>query len=325
MRMKQLFLYILFIALFSSCATTIKTQVVHPPLVDMLGVKKIAVVPIYRDDYYSINFSKHFSKVKFRVYSSGDSYYSIAKIITNELISNILKTNSYTLIDSSDLFNSDDYDSLADVFIVGEINDFIIKDSKESYDTDKGKKYYYKRFLALDFSYRYIRVSNGEILRIVNKSESLSVTSDEKNDLENLNSMAKRVVKTSLSNMYKELIPWKSAEERVLAKDKMKDPQMKGAEVFIKNKNYRAALRIYNLAYAQTGNIAAGYNEAIVTEILDGLPKAIKLMETLQAKINAPDNYLLYDAELDKKIKKELARMKKDYNESQVLKNYSSE
>jgi hypothetical protein len=125
--------------------------------------------------------------------------------------------------------------------------------------------------------------------------------------------MAAEIVKRQLYSISMEIMPWTTTESRPLAADKKNSEQMKEAEKLVKNGNYRAAQKLYNEIYKQTGSFAAGYNETILTEALDGLPQAISLMKALSAKMSSKEN-LKYDLKMDDKIKKELIRMQNDYN-----------
>jgi hypothetical protein len=218
------------------------------------------------------------------------------------------------------LFNYDksDYGKVVDVFIIGEINEFSVKDSqdekKNNDKNDKNEKRYYNRDVALEFSYRYIRASDGAILGIFNKSGTRSDKQENKFSLKDANDMAAEIVRSQLTSIYREIMPWTTTESRPLEADKKDSEQMKEAKKLVKDGNYRAAQKLYNEIYKQTGSFAAGYNEAILTEALDGLPQAISLMKALSAKMSSNGN-LKYDLKMDNKIKKELARMQNDYNQ----------
>jgi hypothetical protein len=75
--------------------------------------------------------------------------------------------------------------------------------------------------------------------------------------------------------------------ERVI-KDKTILNQLKDADAQTKNGDYRGALAVYNRIYASTSSFAAGYNAAIVTELLGDLPGAITLMRRLAAETGNP-------------------------------------
>jgi hypothetical protein len=102
----------------------------------MMGVKTISVMPLYKTEHYSQTFFNSFKIGKVQVHILGDPYYRVAQIITNEMINAISRINRYSLIDSSMLFDYDkkDYGKVVDVFIIGEINKFSIKDSQDEKD-----------------------------------------------------------------------------------------------------------------------------------------------------------------------------------------------
>jgi hypothetical protein len=64
-------------------------------------------------------------------------------------------------------------------------------------------------------------------------------------------------------------------------KDKMKDPRMEQADELVKGKLYDAALEIFLDVWQDTGNVAAGFNAAILYEITGDLERAIAQMKEL--------------------------------------------
>ncbi|MDR3049729.1 MAG: hypothetical protein LBV16_07860 [Elusimicrobiota bacterium] len=328
---------------FSSCATTIKVSVEHPPIADMRGVKKVAVIPF--EDFTKTGYDPMIISNILGFLFWGDrssvSHHEgvgtklIRKAIVEEMSSAIINTGVYALIDSESLVGVDtqDYYKFVDVFIVGELSN--IESTVNTHETTTNEKQsdgsykkvttrYDSRDVRLDFNYRFIRAKNREILYTVKKSGYKSAREDSARRLISAEDMGVSIVKEQLSKMYRELVPWTDIEKRKLMDDTMKkkDPSMKDALKLIDAKNYAAALQIYNTVYKKTSNYAAGYNAALLTEILGDLNEALKMMGELLARVTRDSKSSKFAEKTRVAIAKEFSRMQKYYIDARTLMDY---
>lgn len=116
------------------------------------------------------------------------------------------------------------------------------------------------------------------------KSQSTSYyeNKDEMPKLSTLVESAKRYV---LPNIISDMVPTERTVNVVLEKSDSKDQSvkaaMKEAKKLVDAKNYAAAANAYGKIYAETKDFAAGYNQAILTEVAKNTDEAIVLMQAL--------------------------------------------
>jgi len=81
--------------------------------------------------------------------------------------------------------------------------------------------------------------------------------------------------------MAKQLAPYQVREHRTLMRDKTKDPRMEQADDLVKGKVYDSALEIFLDVWQQNGNVAAGFNAAVLYEVTGQLDLAISQMKSV--------------------------------------------
>jgi len=81
------------------------------------------------------------------------------------------------------------------------------------------------------------------------------------------------------------MVPTERTVNVVLEKSDSKDQEvktaMREAKKLVDAKNYAAAANSYGKIYAETKDFAAGYNQAIITEVAKNTDEAIVLMQAL--------------------------------------------
>lgn len=116
------------------------------------------------------------------------------------------------------------------------------------------------------------------------KSQSTSYyeNKDEMPKLSTLVESAKRYV---LPNIISDMVPTERTVNVVLEKSDSKNKEVTGAmrdaKKLVDAKNYAAAANAYGKIYAETKDFAAGYNQAILTEVAKNTDEAIVLMQAL--------------------------------------------
>jgi hypothetical protein len=123
--------------------------------------------------------------------------------------------------------------------------------------------------------------------------------------------LAQRIINWELRYLNRDVAPWSIEEKRALmdetSKNKELKQRMKDAQALVKEGSYKSAFNAYVRIYEDTESLAAGYNAAIMTEILGDLPGAIERMWLLEEVTGNP------------KATAELARMRQTLAEGQAL------
>jgi hypothetical protein len=104
---------------------------------------------------------------------------------------------------------------------------------------------------------------------------------EDKRDLPDVEDMYTSLIDDFMPKMAKQLAPYQVREHRTLMRDKTKDPLMEQADDLVKGKVYDSALEIFLDIWQQNGNVAAGFNAAILYEVTGQLDMAISQMKSV--------------------------------------------
>ena len=284
---------LLLLPLAASCATTIPVRITKPAAFDLRGAERIAVVPFAVSGYGS-SFSLEAMLYRASGYYSYDSFLEqqAAGLIAQTMNSVLMGAGSFKALSAAEvtrLARSSGYAAFVDVFVEGEINELSEShvDGYEDVKNSSGsvvKTYFIQRELRLQYTYRFVRAADGLILGQASRD---GVQRDKRygdNAYQSLRSeqdMIREILRSHEPAIRKDVAPWQTTEHRALEKDAAKDPRMEEADALVKDGAYDRALGVYTAVYAETGNFAAGYNAAVLTEILGDLPAAIDMMGAL--------------------------------------------
>lgn len=286
-------------AVLSGCATSIGVSVKKLPNFDMVNISRVAVVPF---------------KSNVRDRSGGE----LAGYLTSRVTA-ITQATPLTLVDAAYVEGRNAADTV-DGYITGEITGFDTPPVKKEFHeaTEKRKAYTtYTRQVTVNFTYRVVRVRDGTTIGTASKSGTLSSSSIESEaSLKSATALAKEIIDRQLSGLRRDIAYYTVTEYRTLmdetSKDKALKKRMKDINALVKNGSYKAAIDQYRQVYESSRSVAAGYNEAIMTEVIGDLDGAIALMQTL------------VDEEGNPKAMQELARMNRTRSEGQqVAEKYS--
>ena len=295
------FMLCIFAALgLGACATSIAVQVTKPPNMDTSGIERIAVMPFSTTGYTTLD-------------------REVAQELTSVVTEIVLRTGHFTLVDAADVARRqsmrESLVSYVDGIFTGEITSLRVNDSSKLQESkNKGEKptIIWTREVWIDFVYRISRARDNSIIAQARKSDwSTSTSYDTKDYLEDPFVMARRLISYQLLNLARDIAPWTIQERRTLvqetSKDKALKQRMKDVERLVKEGIYRSALNAFSAIFAETGSFAAGYNMAIMTEIVDSLPEAITLMGRLANATSNP------------KAMSELTRMQRTLAETETV------
>ncbi|MDR0706833.1 MAG: hypothetical protein LBF60_02980 [Treponema sp.] len=314
---KFLILAFVFIIMMS-CATVVEFQLEHPPLVDMRNIHTITVIPLE--------------------WNVSGEYAHLAGDATQALTAGIRKVKAYRYVDPSIVKNIDAsrYWEYIDVYVTGSIVNVASHDRteirEEKRDDKTEIKEYVVRTVTVDIEYTYIRAIDAEALGVFHKTEKESVTFDNtarsSNWFVNLllgvffprgtppEKIARSAIKRLSNGMEREIVPWTALEKRRIEENARKDPAFKEAQKLVGRKKYFEALVLYKRIYEETGDVAAGYNTALLLEANGQFMDALALLEELNDRIvetgvNSPPY-----------IRNEIENLKKIINELDILEDY---
>jgi len=295
----------------SSCATRIPVQVTRAPTMDTSSIKRLAVMPFKDSDGSSLQ-------------------KQLASDLTRQATTIVTGTQSFTMVNASTIQNmqnnKEDISLNVDGLLTGEIisvvaddtetqKEVAVKDPKTGKQTGTKIETTYTRKVSLQFAYRLLN-ARDEIIGEVIKQGEASKSDTSKGNLPQPLALAQQVLTSQLSTLNRDIAPWKETIQLTLektdSKDKAVKASMKEAEKAVKEKNFKAAKTLYSQVYKNSEDFAAGYNEALMAQVLGDVNEAISLMSVLAATGNA-------------KAVSELSRMQSDAGQEQlVAENYSN-
>jgi hypothetical protein len=171
-----------------------------------------------------------------------------------------------------------------------------------------------RRTAWVGMSYQVVNTATGNIVASRSFEDQISSEREleDKRDLPDAEDMYESIIDSFMPKMAKQLAPYQVREHRTLMRDKTKDPRLEQADELVKGKVYDTALEIFLEVWQQTGNVAAGFNAAILYEVTGQLEAAISQMKSV------------VDRTADKKAMREYNRLLTVKQEQERLKEQQS-
>lgn len=143
----------------------------------------------------------------------------------------------------------------------------------------------YRRVADVTAGFKVENLS-GKVIGKGNYSQGQSTSYYENRDeMPNVSTLVETAKRKILPNIISDMVPTERTVNVVLEKSDSKDQSvkaaMKEAKKLVDAKNYAAAANAYGKIYAETKDFAAGYNQAILTEVAKNTDEAIVLMQAL--------------------------------------------
>jgi len=140
-----------------------------------------------------------------------------------------------------------------------------------------------RRTVWVGMSYQVVNTATGNVVasRSFESQSSTDRELENKRDLPDVEEMYTSLLDDFMPKMAKQLAPYQVREHRTLMRDKTKDPRMEQADDLVKGKVYDSALEIFLDIWQQNGNVAAGFNAAILYEVTGQLDMAISQMKSV--------------------------------------------
>jgi hypothetical protein len=139
------------------------------------------------------------------------------------------------------------------------------------------------RTVSVGMSYQVVNTATGNVVasRSFESQTSTERELENKQDLPDVEDMYTSLIDDFMPKMAKQLAPYQVREHRTLMRDKTKDPRMEQADSLVKGRVYDSALEIFLDVWQQNGNVAAGFNAAILYEVTGQLDMAISQMKSV--------------------------------------------
>jgi hypothetical protein len=250
--------------------------------------------------------------------TQGGTARQVAEALTGKAVEVIQSTRKFTIIDAAEVRQrqnaNENLANFVDGLLSGELTNLASKDSSTYHKATEKRDAYttYTREVTLDFTYRLVRVRDGSLAGQITKTGSGSAYSDvAQKELASVFVIAQRIINTELRYLNRDVAPWSIEERRELMNETSKNKQlkqrMKDAQALVKEGSYKSAFNAYVKIYQDDESLAAGYNAAIMTEILGDLPGAIERMRLLEETTGNP------------KAATELARMRQTLAEGKAV------
>jgi hypothetical protein len=171
-------------------------------------------------------------------------------------------------------------------------------DSNGKYITDaNGKTVYrdvtvYDRSVTVDIDYQVLRSRDVSLIGEGKKSATSGKSSNaDQSKLPAVAELVARTLNKPLDEFTSEIVPTQRSISLTLAKEadnKEAKKEMGDAEKLVKAKNYTDAAAAYGKIYEKYKNFAAGYNQAVLTEVAAGTEEALELMKALSEETGNP-------------------------------------
>jgi len=149
---------------------------------------------------------------------------------------------------------------------------------------------YYYREATVNLNYKIERTRDGSVIGQGTKSETLkSYVSKDQSNLPSVSELASKIIDRPIKKLAGEMVPTEQTTNIRLIKEKNNKEakkEMGEAEKLVKAGNFKPAAEAYGKIYAKYKNFAAGYNQAVLTEGIEGTVVAIGLMEALVNQTN---------------------------------------
>ncbi|MCF7946673.1 MAG: hypothetical protein K9K80_01915 [Spirochaetia bacterium] len=340
---RRILVLLLIPSIFSGCAASVALDVLHPAEVNMSQYRTIGVYEF--SEYESSKFSNS-GYILFNLLL-GDSVHTgysnslaseVADYVTDIVTDGLEETDYFRVISPGQLkqvFRSQretiyQGQLLKDQFgiealIIGAVEDmdfdeYTVVETEGIWDAEieeyvETDVEYFVQEAELTVSYSAAAVEDGKILaskRLSGEKRRRTALPLDEEEKEHFNapslfSLYREIANEFVPEIQNQLAPRFEREYRTLEKDKNKNPEMDAAEEFVKNKQYQKALDIYTQVWYKNRNFAAGYNAAIMFEVMGKMDDAVTMMKEVYSETQERKAYSAYNR---------LVRRREEYNKA---------
>lgn len=151
---------------------------------------------------------------------------------------------------------------------------------------------YYTKVATVTIDYELIRIRTGASVGrgTATSGKTAGMSNTDRSKLPTDTSVIATARGKTVKKIISDMVPTKRTLSLKLAKTDSTDPNVKTAMNEAKKlanaKDYANAAAAYGKIYAQSKDFAAGYNQAVMTEVAEGTDKAVVLMEAVAKSSN---------------------------------------
>ena len=151
---------------------------------------------------------------------------------------------------------------------------------------------YYTKVATVTIDYELIRIRTGASVGrgTATSGKTAGMPNTDRSKLPTDTSVIATARGKTVKKIISDMVPTKRTLSLKLAKTDSTDPNIKTAMNEAKKlanaKDYANAAAAYGKIYAQSKDFAAGYNQAVMTEVAEGTDKAVVLMEAVAKSSN---------------------------------------
>jgi len=307
MKNKLGFLGITILIAITGCATTVDIQVQRPPVLNTLGIKRLAVMPFSTTD-------------------GSSRQRQAAASLMSESLARIQATGHFTLVNSSEIerarASGGNIENLADALFSGQVMSVTVQDSsKQGSYKDKNNNTItytdYYREVQISFNYGLTRTRDGSMIGPLSKTVSNSASARNNSaELTPAETMIQNLIRNNMSGLGRDIAPYTATEKRSFMKetssDKTVKQRVKNADALIKAGSYKNAQNEFLKIYQDTGSFAAAFNTALLIEIQGDLEQAAGFLQRVYNDTGNP------------KASAEIARLRKTMDDAGLFQTYTA-
>ncbi|MGM0432075.1 MAG: DUF6340 family protein, partial [Spirochaetota bacterium] len=314
--------------MLSGCATTVAFDVLKPAQVNMSDYRKLAVLEYepyeLSDEYYAGKLIVEFLFGTSEIRTSGYRFNldeDIAEYMTEQTIRTLSDTGYFTIVTPDRVQHHQGYSSGSmvsnrvlseqlgvDAVLVGTILDMDYDERVENRnvtiknddgDSVPGVESYFVQQVEMQVNYNVIDVDTGNVIASKylsgNNSRRTKIEPEEADDFRapQLETLYRAIIRDFQPEISRQLAPYYEREYRRLKEEKGND-KFEAAEKLIKSSQYKKALDLYLELWYDSEILAAGYNAAILYEVMGQYDSALSLMKEVHDTTGNPDAYQQY-------------------------------
>ncbi len=301
------------IGLLAGCRTNVSFDAVRPAEIDMSDYRTVGIFEfsdLERSRYsrggyvmFQFYFDSPRRQVEARLASD-----EVIRYLTSGVVRTLDRTGYFQIIPPAQLqrymteFSAAAYDHRrlqqtfgVDAFIIGSVESMDRREyprsrSETVYDSEQEKQVQVtRRYLIqevyLEISYSVVDAHDGRILavkRLDGRDRRETRIPEDQDEADwrapSLLPLYRGIIDDFLPEIRDHLTPRTVRQFRSLERDRSGDPRMEAADDLVKEGLYRDALRTFTSVWYQTGNSAAGYNAAVLHEVLGEMDAAVSMM-----------------------------------------------
>lgn len=304
--MKKIFkalIVLLLLAAVLGCATSVPLQVMKPSEINMGNMKKIAVLYFgypdlgYGESSIEVIIRNTIGRYLGYAYNRNADQEAAAMYATDKFISLLMRTDYFSIIDPMVVQNAiirankinltpAELGEIleTDAMITGSISFMraeVLEEEipiKDEFGAIIDYRMQYTKTASLQVTYRILNAKTGQLVAIKSFEGETEAIEAEFYRLPRDEEMYREILDRILEPLPRQLVPYEVTEYRHLMNDETKDPEMERLNKLVVKKFYGEALEGYLTVWERTGNVAAGFNAAIMFEITGDIDAAIGLM-----------------------------------------------